>query len=80
MSANGELKHGDVFTDADGYTRVLLESTTGVWFKLAFTPDGKSFMYNDFSSKPFCPRDSVYKFNLADIISNILKDSHELSD
>lgn len=80
MSANGELKHGDVYTDSDGYTRVLLESTSGVWFKIAFTPDGTSYMYDNFSSKPYCPIDSVYRFNLVDIISNILKDDHEHSD
>jgi hypothetical protein len=80
MSANGEPKHGDVFTDADGYTRVVLESSTDVWFTLLFTPSGHSFMSDSMGVKPFKPSDSVYKFNLVDVISNILKDSHEHSD
>ena len=80
MSASGEPKHGDVFTDSDGYTGVLLKSSTGVWSTLLFTPSGYSFMSESTSAKPYTFKDSVYKLNIVDIISNILKDDHEHSD
>ena len=80
MSANGELKHGDVYIDDDGTTRIVLKTPDHVYQNLFISDRGSSWLDCTTRPKPFVPVNSVYKFNLAEIISNILRDSHELSD
>jgi hypothetical protein len=80
MSASGKPEHGDAYTDGDGMTRIVFETPEGVYQNLFITNRGTSWLDSTTRPAPFVPKDSVYKFNLADIISNILKDSHEHSD
>lgn len=82
MSANGEPKHGDVYTDEDGYIRIVLTTATGVCQSVFISPT-KKLSWLDCTTHPKAkvPKDAVHKFNVIDIISNILNEErHEHSD
>ena len=81
MSANGEHKHGDVYVDEDGYIRIMFMTVNDVYQNVFISPKkGLSWLDCTTRTKASVPKGSVHKFNVIDIISNILKDSHEHSD
>ncbi len=80
MSASGKPKHGDVYVDDDGMTRIVFQTPDGVYQNLFISKVGSSWLDCTTRPSPFVPKESAYKFNLTDVISNILKDSHEHSD
>lgn len=80
MLANGEPKHGDVYIDEDGMTRIVFSTAERVYQNVFINKRGLSWLDSTTRPVAFIPKESVYKFNLTDIISNILKDSHEHSD
>ena len=82
MSASGEPKHGDLYMDDDGYLRIVFSTVEGVYQHVLVSPKkGLSWLDHTTRVKSGVPKESVYKFNIIDIINIILNEErHEHSD
>lgn len=75
MSASGKsVKSGDVYMDEDGYMRVLMTNTGGVWFTFLISKPESSIAHawvSEPKAKAFIPDNSKYVMNIKDMLISV---------
>jgi hypothetical protein len=82
MLASGErlneVKAGDVVLEGDGYMRVYMKATNGVWFEFILSPNNLSWVTEP-KRDPFIATNNKYVLNVKDLLVSIREEMRETS-
>lgn len=82
MSVNGRPNNGDVFLDKDGYLRLNLTNSNGVWHEVLIQPESEKYdlmWLSEARVMPYVPEGSKFLLNIKPLLKAIRKEMQDES-
>lgn len=76
MSVSGKPSEGDVVLEKDGYVRIYLTNSNGVWYHLYLSPEhkGEHMWVSEPRTAPLSNTDTKLLLNLKDLLKTVRKE------